>query len=102
MAHVEINRIERLAWPQSRRSAAVQSEPLIRDIAPRPRRAVAFALCMVDGDDIYHEYVGFDHSVAFKLTTGCSTMSNAQMPFQIVVEAAAVKLAVAVSDRPAE
>ena len=30
-------------------------------------RAVAFALCMVDGDDIYHEYVGFDYSVAFKL-----------------------------------
>jgi hypothetical protein len=30
-------------------------------------RAVAFALCMVDGDDIYHEYVGFDYSVAFNL-----------------------------------
>src|SRR4029077_8973886 len=28
-------------------------------------RAVAFALCMVDGDDIYHEYVGFDYSVGF-------------------------------------
>ena len=30
-------------------------------------RAVAFALCMVNGGDIYHEYVGFDYSVAFKL-----------------------------------
>jgi predicted N-acyltransferase len=30
-------------------------------------RAVAFALCMMNGDDIYHEYVGFDYSVAFKL-----------------------------------
>ena len=25
-------------------------------------RAVAFALCMVNGGDIYHEYVGFDYS----------------------------------------
>jgi hypothetical protein len=30
-------------------------------------RTIAFALCMVQGDDIYHEYVGFDYSVAFKL-----------------------------------
>jgi predicted N-acyltransferase len=30
-------------------------------------RAVAFALCMVNGGDIYHEYVGFDYRVAFKL-----------------------------------
>jgi hypothetical protein len=30
-------------------------------------RIIAFALCMVQGDDIYHEYVGFDYSVAFKL-----------------------------------
>jgi Peptidogalycan biosysnthesis/recognition len=31
------------------------------------KRTIAFALCMVQGDDIYHEYVGFDYSVAFKL-----------------------------------
>jgi hypothetical protein len=30
-------------------------------------RTIAFALCMVQGDGIYHEYVGFDYSVAFKL-----------------------------------
>ncbi len=30
-------------------------------------RAVAFALCLVDGDDIYYEYVGFDYAVAFEL-----------------------------------
>jgi hypothetical protein len=30
-------------------------------------RAVAFALCMVQGEHIYHENVGFDYSVAFKL-----------------------------------
>jgi hypothetical protein len=30
-------------------------------------RAVAFALCMVQGEHIYHEYVGFDYSVGFKL-----------------------------------
>jgi hypothetical protein len=30
-------------------------------------RTIAFALCMVQGDDIYHEYVGFDYSVAFEL-----------------------------------
>ena len=30
-------------------------------------RTIAFALCMVQGDDIYHEYVGFDYSVAFQL-----------------------------------
>jgi hypothetical protein len=30
-------------------------------------RVVAFALCMTQGDAIYHEYVGFDYSVAFKL-----------------------------------
>ena len=30
-------------------------------------RIIAFALCMVQGDDIFHEYVGFDYSVAFRL-----------------------------------
>jgi predicted N-acyltransferase len=30
-------------------------------------RAIAFALCMVHGDHIYYENVGFDYSVAFKL-----------------------------------
>lgn len=30
-------------------------------------RIVAFALCMVQDDGIWHEYVGFDYSVAFKL-----------------------------------
>jgi predicted N-acyltransferase len=30
-------------------------------------RTIAFALCMVQGDDFYHEYVGFDYSVALKL-----------------------------------
>jgi hypothetical protein len=30
-------------------------------------RAVAFALCLVDGRDIYYEYVGFDYAVALKL-----------------------------------
>jgi Acetyltransferase (GNAT) domain len=30
-------------------------------------RAVAFALCLVDGQDIYYEYVGFDYAVALKL-----------------------------------
>jgi predicted N-acyltransferase len=30
-------------------------------------RIIAFGLCMVQGDDICHEYVGFDYSVAFKL-----------------------------------
>jgi hypothetical protein len=29
-------------------------------------RAIAFALCMINGDDLYHEYIGFDYSVAFK------------------------------------
>jgi hypothetical protein len=28
---------------------------------------IAFALCMVQDDGIWHEYVGFDYSVAFKL-----------------------------------
>jgi hypothetical protein len=31
------------------------------------KRTIAFALCMLQGDAIYHEYVGFDYSVAFKL-----------------------------------
>ena len=31
------------------------------------QQAIAFALCMVHGDEIYHEYVGFDYGVAFKL-----------------------------------
>ena len=30
-------------------------------------RAVAFALCMIHDDGIYHEYVGFDYAVSFKL-----------------------------------
>jgi hypothetical protein len=30
-------------------------------------RIIAFALCMVQDADFYHEYVGFDYSVAFKL-----------------------------------
>jgi hypothetical protein len=30
-------------------------------------RSVAFALCLVDSDDIYYEYVGFDYAVALKL-----------------------------------
>ena len=30
-------------------------------------RAVAFALCLVDGEDLYYEYVGFDYAVALKL-----------------------------------
>ncbi len=30
-------------------------------------RAIAFALCMVHDGEIYHEYVGFDYTVAFKL-----------------------------------
>jgi predicted N-acyltransferase len=30
-------------------------------------RAVAFALCLVDGQDLYYEYVGFDYAVALKL-----------------------------------
>jgi hypothetical protein len=30
-------------------------------------RIIAFGLCMVQGDGICHEYVGFDYSVAFKL-----------------------------------
>jgi predicted N-acyltransferase len=30
-------------------------------------RIIAFGLCMAQGDDICHEYVGFDYSVAFKL-----------------------------------
>jgi hypothetical protein len=30
-------------------------------------QAIAFALCMIHGEDIYHEYVGFDYSVAFEL-----------------------------------
>ena len=30
-------------------------------------RAVAFALCMIHGEHIHHEYVGFDYSAAFKL-----------------------------------
>jgi hypothetical protein len=30
-------------------------------------RAVALALCLVDGADIYYEYVGFDYAVALKL-----------------------------------
>jgi Acetyltransferase (GNAT) domain len=30
-------------------------------------RAVAFALCLVDDNDIYYEYVGFDYAVALKL-----------------------------------
>jgi predicted N-acyltransferase len=29
-------------------------------------RIIAFALCMVQDADFYHEYVGFDYSVAFK------------------------------------
>jgi Acetyltransferase (GNAT) domain len=29
-------------------------------------RAIGFALCMINGDDLYHEYIGFDYSVAFK------------------------------------
>jgi len=41
-------------------------------------RIIAFALCMVQGDDIYHEYVGFDYSVAFKLNLyyRCFTTSS--------------------------
>ena len=30
-------------------------------------RIIAFGLCMVQGDSISHEYVGFDYSTAFKL-----------------------------------
>jgi hypothetical protein len=30
-------------------------------------RAIAFALCLVHGEDIHHEYVGFDYAVAFRL-----------------------------------
>jgi hypothetical protein len=30
-------------------------------------RIIAFALCMLQGKAIYHEYVGFDYSVAFKV-----------------------------------
>jgi peptidoglycan biosynthesis/recognition FemAB-like protein len=30
-------------------------------------RIIAFGLCMMQGDDICHEYVGFDYSVAFEL-----------------------------------
>jgi hypothetical protein len=30
-------------------------------------RIIAFGLCLVQGDSIWHEYVGFDYSVAFKL-----------------------------------
>lgn len=30
-------------------------------------RIIAFALCMVQNDSIYHEYVGFDYSIASKL-----------------------------------
>ena len=30
-------------------------------------RIIAFGLCMVQGDSICHEYVGFDYSTAFKL-----------------------------------
>jgi hypothetical protein len=30
-------------------------------------RAVAFALCLVEGQEIYYEYVGFDYAVALKL-----------------------------------
>jgi len=30
-------------------------------------RIIAFGLCMVQGDSICHEYVGFDYAVAFKL-----------------------------------
>jgi hypothetical protein len=29
-------------------------------------RIIAFGLCMVQGDSIWHEYVGFDYSIAFK------------------------------------
>ena len=29
--------------------------------------AVAFALCLVDGENVYYEYVGFDYAVALKL-----------------------------------
>src|SRR5262249_55022520 len=31
------------------------------------QQAIAFALCMVHGGEIYHEYVGFDYTVAFEL-----------------------------------
>ena len=31
------------------------------------RRAVAFSLCMLEGDRIYDEYLGLDYSVALKL-----------------------------------
>ena len=30
-------------------------------------RAIGFALCMINGKDLYHEYIGFDYSVALKL-----------------------------------
>src|SRR4030095_17195176 len=30
-------------------------------------RIVAFALCMIDGDEIYAEYIGLDYSVALDL-----------------------------------
>src|SRR5262245_139464 len=30
-------------------------------------RAIAFALCMVNGENIHHEYVGFDYAVASRL-----------------------------------
>jgi predicted N-acyltransferase len=31
------------------------------------RRIIAFGLCMVQGDSISHDYVGFDYAVAFEL-----------------------------------
>jgi predicted N-acyltransferase len=31
------------------------------------RRVIAFGLCMVQGDNISHDYVGFEYEVAFKL-----------------------------------
>jgi predicted N-acyltransferase len=38
-----------------------------RFFARQHEKIIGFALCMVDGDELYAEYVWFDYAVAFKL-----------------------------------